>query len=281
MTAPFLVDSHCHLYAEQFEDIPVPDILDRAAAEGIGRMVNIGTDLATSRRALDLAAAHAPLYATVGIDPGEAGAVTEADLAELAGLAAQPKVVAIGEIGLDYHWMVAPKEVQERVFRAQLDLAASLDLPVVIHCREAHEDNERILLGWSAARLAAGHRIGRPLGVMHCFSGDLDTARRLVAAGFLISLAGPVTYKNAARTQEVATDLPLESLVLETDAPYLAPVPHRGGRNEPAYLRRTAEFVAQLRQISLEAIARATTANAARLFGWDMLGWDRGPSWTS
>jgi TatD DNase family protein len=263
-----LVDTHCHLDAEQFSDETVPALLDRAAAAGIRRVVNIGIDLATSRASVALAEAHPPIYAAVGVDPNDAAGFTDADLEALRALAASPKVVAVGEIGLDYHWNRAPHEVQARVFSAQLELARDLGLPVVIHNRDADEDTAAILLDWAAAARAAGAYPDRPVGVMHCYSGDLPLAERLVAAGFLISLAGVVSYKNAARTQAVALGLPESALVLETDAPYLSPIPHRGRRNEPAHLRATAEFVARLRQTTLEALAGATSANAARLFGW-------------
>lgn len=266
MDAPFLIDTHCHLDAAQFADEPVADILARAAAAGVGRMVTIGTDLNSSRAAVGLADAHAPVFATVGVDPAEAAGYGPTARAALKELAAQPKVLAIGEIGLDYHWMVSPPEQQAEVFRDQLALAGEMGLPVVIHCREAHEDAERILRAWAAERFAAGWPAARPVGVMHCYSGDLDEALRLHAIGLLISLAGPVTYKNAALTRAVAAGLPLEALILETDAPYLAPTPRRGERNEPAFVRHTAEFVAGLRGMGLSELAAATTANAARLF---------------
>lgn len=266
MGSPFLIDTHCHLDAAQFADEPVGDILARAAAAGVGRMVTIGTDLATSRAAVGLAQVHDVVFATVGVDPNEAAGYGPATRAELCALAANPKVLAIGEIGLDYHWMVSPPEQQAEVFRDQLALAGELGLPVVIHCREAHEDAEPILRAWAAERYAAGWSATRPVGVMHCYSGDLDEALRLHMAGLLISLAGPVTYKNAALTREVAIGLPLEALVMETDAPYLAPAPRRGERNEPAFVRHTAEFVASLRGMGLADLAAATTANAARIF---------------
>ncbi len=266
MRAPFLIDTHCHLDAAQFADEPVADLLARAAAAGVGRMVTIGTNLITSRAAVALADAHAPVYASVGVDPNEAAGYDAAARAELRTLAAHPKVLAIGEIGLDYHWMMSPAAHQADVLADQLALAGELGLPVVIHCRDAHDDAERVLGAWAAERRRAGWPAERPVGVMHCYSGDLAEALRLHTAGWLVSLAGPVTYKNAVRGQEVAAGLPLEALVLETDAPYLAPVPRRGTRNEPAFVRHTAEFVAGLRGLDLAALAAATTANAVRLF---------------
>lgn len=260
-----LVDTHCHLDAPQLADEPTADVVARAAAAGVARMVTIGTDVASSRRAVDLAAAHAAVWAAVGIDPNSALEADDAALAEIEALARHPKVVAVGEIGLDHHWDKAPHDVQARVFQAQLELATRLGRPVVIHCRDAHPDATTQLAAW-----AAGADRGRagPRGVMHCFSGDLPGARRLVDLGFVISLAGPVTFKNAAAARAVAAGLPLDALVVETDAPYLAPHPHRGQRNEPALVRHTAACVAELRGLPLANLARATSANAARVFGW-------------
>lgn len=267
MPSPFLVDSHCHLDAEQFAGEPTAELLSRAAAAGVARCLSIGTSLVTSRAAVALATAHANVFATVGVDPGEAASYDAAARAELSRLATHPKVLAIGEIGLDYHWMVSPPERQQAVFQDQLDLAASLGLPVVIHCREAHGDCERMLTRWADALHRGGWPGDRPVGVMHCYSGELAEAERLHAAGFLISLAGPVTYKKAERNQAVAAGLPLTALLLETDAPYLAPAPHRGQRNEPALLAHTARAVAALRGLDPAELAAATTANAGRLFG--------------
>ncbi len=260
-----LVDTHCHLDAPQLAGEPTADVVARAAAAGVARMVTIGTDVASSRRAVELAAAHPAVWAAVGIDPNSAAEADDAALAAIEALARSPRVVAIGEIGLDYYWNQAPRDVQARVFQAQLELATRLGLPVVIHCRDAHADAADQLAAW-----AAGADRGRtgPRGIMHCFSGDLAGARRLADLGFAISLAGPVTYKNAATAREVAAALPLDWLVVETDAPYLAPHPHRGQRNEPALVRHTAAFVAELRGLPAEALARATSATAARVFGW-------------
>ncbi len=260
-----LVDTHCHLDAAQFAGEPAAALVARAAAAGVTRLVTVGTDLVTSAAAVRLAEAHANVWATVGVDPNDCAGFGAAAVDRLAALAASPRVVAVGEIGLDYHWNRAPREVQLAAFEAQLALADDLDLPVVIHSRDALDDTEAVLASWAAAR----PRNGRPVGVLHCYSGDLARAERLVAAGFLVSLAGVVTYRNAGPTQAVAVGLPLDALVLETDAPYLAPHPHRGARNEPANVRPIAEHVAALRGTDLSVVATAPTDNAARLFRWN------------
>ncbi len=259
-----LVDTHCHLDAAQFADEAIADVLARAAAAGVTRVVSIGIDLAHQPAAVAIAAAHAGVWATVGVDPNDCSGFDEVGLSRLAELATNERVVAIGEIGLDYYWNRAPREEQLAAFLAQLGLAAALGLPVVIHSRDAHDDTEAVLAEWAAGQ----PRARWPLGVLHCYSGDLARAERLVGHGFLVSLAGVVTYKNADSLRAVATGLPLTALVLETDAPYLAPQPHRGQRNEPAYVRPIAQHVADLRGVGLADVAQATTANAARLFGW-------------
>jgi TatD DNase family protein len=259
-----LVDTHCHLDARQFAGEPVEAILGRARQADVRRVVTIGTELATSRAAVELAASHAGVSAAVGVDPNDAAGFGASSLAELRELAAEPGVVAIGEIGLDYYWDRVPRDEQRRAFEAQLALADELELPVVIHSRDAGADTESILMDW--ARTAAGRR---PLGVLHCFSGTPESAGRLAEAGFLVSFAGNVTYKNATELQAAAAQLPLDAIVLETDAPYLAPVPHRGTRNEPARVRDVAAFVAELRRVTVQVVAAATTANAERLFRWN------------
>jgi TatD DNase family protein len=261
-----LVDTHCHLDARQFEGEPTEAILARAVEAGVAWVVTIGTDEASSARAADLARAHAAVYATVGVDPSEAGGWVPDRLEAVRSLAASARVVAIGEIGLDYYWDKAPRDVQRRAFADQLDLAAELDLPVVIHSREAAADTEAMLLDWVAA---AGRADGRPAGVMHCFSGTAEAAERLAGAGFMISFAGNVTYANAVELQRACAVVPGEALVLETDSPYLAPRAHRGQRNEPARIAEIAAFVAGVRAEPLADLAAATTRNATRLFGVD------------
>jgi TatD DNase family protein len=258
-----LVDTHCHLDARQLTE-STREVLDHAAEAGVTRVVTIGTSLESSQRAVELASEWPGLFATVGVDPNECAHFAADDLAELRRLAQTPDVVAIGEIGLDYYWDKVPRRDQRAVFETQLELADELSLPVVIHSREASDDTEAILRSWSSAR----NHGGAPAGVMHCFSGTTDMAERLIEAGFLISFAGNVTYKNAIELQRAAQALPLEAIVFETDAPYLAPVPYRGTRNEPAFVVEVAEFVAGLRDMPVADVASATTRNATRLFGW-------------
>lgn len=257
-----LIDSHVHLHAHQFDDDRAR-VIDRMQAAGVAGAVTIGTDVATSRDAIRLAEQHANIWATAGVDPHEAETFTSNTLEELRQLADSPQVVAVGEIGLDYYWDKAPRQQQATVFERQLGLARDLGLPVVIHNREAHGDTLRTLADW-----AEGHpwRGERPLGVLHCFSGDVDMAVAAIESGFLISLAGPVTFKNARQPVAVAEAVPLESLVVETDAPYLTPHPHRGERNEPARLVLTARRIAEIKGESLDRVAEVTAANTRRLF---------------
>jgi TatD DNase family protein len=266
---PELVDTHCHLDAPAFAGEPVEAILERARAAGVRRVVTIGTDLDSSRRAATLASAHFGVYAAVGVDPNDAATFDAGTEEELAELAQQPGVVAVGEIGLDYYWDRAGRARQAMCFEQQLELAGRFDRPVVVHSRDAADDTASILEAWSAGRAVPERR---PLGVMHCFSGDTELAYRYVQAGFLISLAGNVTYASAAGLHRVAAEIPLDHLVLETDSPYLAPRTHRGRRNEPALVLESARFVAELRHTDLAEVARATTANAARLFRWPSAG---------
>lgn len=253
-----LVDTHAHLMDTAF-DSDLSSVLARADAAGVAVIVCVGYDLASSRAAVELAATHHHLYATVGVHPNYLAAAPPDWLERLRELAHAPRVVAIGETGLDYYRTYTEPEQQRAGFAAQQALAAELDLPVVIHCREAEADVCRSLSA-SAPR--------RPAGVLHCFSGSLETMRLAVDTGYYISLAGTVTFKNAADLRAVASEVPLDRLVVETDAPYLSPVPWRGQRNEPARVQATASCLAEVRGVLLAEIERHTTANAGRLFGW-------------
>jgi TatD DNase family protein len=254
---PFLIDSHAHIYGREFHD-DFAAMLDRAEQAGVSHMVVPGGDLESSREACELAAGYAPIFCAIGIHPHDAMRVTDKCFAifrEMA--AANPKVVAIGEIGLDFYRDRSPREDQERIFRRFIRLARELSLPVIIHDRDAHERVMRILREEKAAE--AG-------GVLHCFSGDLKMARECVEMGFYISIPGTVTFAANEPLREVVRGIRIESLLLETDSPYLAPVPHRGKRNEPAYLRVVAEKVAELKGLSLADVGRITSLNARRLF---------------
>lgn len=257
-----LIDTHTHLHDAKF-DADREAVIQRMREAGVVAAVTIGTDLAASRAAVELAAWYPDIWATVGVDPHEAAGFTADTLAALRELAESPHVVAIGEIGLDYYWDKAPRPVQAQVFEEQLALARELELPVVIHNRDAHADTLAILRNWAADHPWRGQR---PLGVLHCFSGDGAMALEAVELGFFISLAGPVTFKNAKRPVAVAREVPLEALVIETDAPYLSPHPFRGQRNEPARVRLIAERIAEIRGIPFTDVAQATTTNACRLF---------------
>lgn len=260
-----LVDSHCHLSDDAFA-ADLPDVLARARESGVSRVVVPGVDLPSSRRAVELAESNAGLYAAVGVHPHEARQWNAETEVELRQLARSPRVVAIGEIGLDYHYDHSPRPQQRAAFDAQLAVAAELGLPVIVHNREAIDDVLASLLPW-AASLPAPHR--HHPGVLHAFSADVRSGRRAVAAGFSLGIAGPITFKNADDRRRITAELPIESFLIETDSPYLTPHPHRGSRNEPAYVRLVAQALADMEGMDQTELATRTTNNAAELFGWD------------
>ncbi len=256
-----LIDTHCHVYYPDFQ-ADWEQMLARAEENGVRGMVVVGADLASSRQAVALASQYEMFYCTVGIHPHDVLQADEAAMDEIRQLArSSAKCVAIGEIGLDFYRDRSPRDIQRRVFDRFLRLSRELDKPVVIHDRDAHQET------LVQIRAAGIHN-----GVMHCFSGDLDFARQCLEQGLYISIPGTVTYPSNDQLREVVRSTPLERLLLETDCPYLSPVPHRGKRNEPAYTRITAETVAKLRGLTVEDVGRITTMNAGRLFGiplWD------------
>lgn len=253
-----LIDSHCHLNFNKFDDDRV-EVIGRAQAEGIAAFINPGTSLADSRQVVALAQEIPALYAAVGVHPNDAGRVDSAVLAELQTLAQHPKVVAIGEIGLDYYWDEAPRPVQRRVFEQQLALARELDLPVIIHQRNSVADTMDVLRDW--------RRGGRHPGlVLHSFSGDQAMAGEAIELGFYIGISGPVTFKNARDLPGIVASVPAERLLVETDAPFLSPHPFRGKRNEPARVKLVAEKVAELQNVSFEIMSRQLTRNTVQLF---------------
>jgi len=252
-----LIDTHCHLDMSAYGD-DCEAVLLRALAAGVTRIISVGIDLVSSRRAIELAEQHEGIYATVGVHPHNVAELSEGAYAELRDLCRHPKVVAYGEIGLDYVKNYCPVALQKEHFARQVALARELLLPLVVHDREAHDDIMEVL------EAAGPFPVG---GVMHCFSGDGAFARRVLDLGFYISIPGVVTFAKAEMLHEAVREIPLGSLVLETDGPFLAPAPYRGKRNEPRLLLFTAQKVAELKGISLEEVARQTTMNAMRLFG--------------
>ena len=254
---PGLIDTHAHLTSDALAG-DVQGVLERAARAGVTRVITIGTDLADSRRAVELAETQAGVFASVGIHPHEAAKASAQDYSALEALLAHPKVVAIGEIGLDYHYDFSDRASQHEVFRRQLEIARRFERPLVIHCREAVAD----AVDWLKS---AGFE-GRPV-VFHCFTGTADEARLIADHGWRISFTGIVTYRKSEALQALARSYPADQLMLETDAPYLSPEPVRKIRpNEPALLRHTADFLAHLRGVSVEEIARQTTRNAVSFF---------------
>lgn len=251
-----LFDTHVHLNAEQFDE-DLEEVISRAREAGVEKMVVVGFDRPTINRAMELIEQYEFLYASIGWHPVDAIDMKDEDLAWIEELSNHPKVVAIGEMGLDYHWDKSPKDVQKEVFRKQIHLAKKVKLPIIIHNRDATQDIVDIL------REEGAEEVG---GIMHCFSGSPEIAQECVDMNFYISLGGPVTFKNAKKPKEVAKEIPLEKLLIETDCPYLAPHPNRGKRNEPAYVKLVAEQIAELKEVSLEEVEKITTENAKKLF---------------
>lgn len=251
----YFIDSHAHLDDPQLA-IEIDTILERALGKNIRYIITIGQDVNTSKAATALAQKYPNLFATIGIHPHEAKTATPESYPVLRELAKESKVVAIGEIGLDYHYDHSPRDIQNNVFRESMSLACDLNLPVVIHTREAEVDTISVLQEFR----------GRVVGVMHCFSGNQDMLHKSLDLGYYISIAGPVTIKKSLELQELVKQIPDDRLLIETDCPYLAPVPFRGKRNEPAYVIHTAEKIAELRNTTLEEIGNITSENAKRLF---------------
>jgi TatD DNase family protein len=253
-----VVDTHCHLADAKLRD-DVEAVIARASAAGVAQMISVGAigAIENDRLTVEIAERHQNIFAVVGVHPHDAKDCTSERVAQLRELAASKKVVAIGESGLDFHYMHSPIEAQESSLRAHLALAAELDLPIVIHCRDA----ERRLV-----EIVRETGVPQRGGVIHCFTGDANAAREFLALGFCISFSGIITFKNAASIREAAAIVPGDRVMVETDSPYLAPEPYRGKRNEPAYVTRTLEVLANLRRIDATALGAQVIANAARLF---------------
>ncbi|HAH96335.1 MAG TPA: hydrolase TatD [Firmicutes bacterium] len=250
------LDSHVHLDDVRFAE-DREQVIQRALDADVTTMINVGADMKSTRESLRLAKGYPGIiYAAVGIHPHDAKSATENDYSELEGYLAQPEVLAVGEIGLDYHYDLSPREVQRTVFEQQLKLAVATDKPVIIHMREATQDTLNLLQQFT----------GRLRGVMHCFSGSWETACAVLDLGLHLGFDGPLTFANAAKLREVAGKVPSDRILIETDCPYLTPVPYRGKRNEPAYVREVAAVLAELKKVDLEEIASLTANNARDLF---------------
>ncbi len=270
-----LTDTHCHLYFNKFDD-DRDEVIAHASQEGVTRILVPGITRETSLASVKLAESHPTVFAAVGVHPTDALTWTKTMRDELHEIAKSPHVKAIGEIGLDYYWDRAPHDLQKDILQEQLSLAEELNLPVVIHLREKDDaphgacadDLLGLLEKWAVSLKARTHSLSTHPGVLHSFSGTIETARKAVQLGFMIGVTGPVTFKNAVQRREVIASVPPEHLLIESDAPFLAPHPHRGRRNEPAYVKLVAEKVAELHNQTPREFAEITTANAARLFNW-------------
>ena len=250
-------DTHAHLDDEQF----VTDqeaVIKRAEEVGVELIVNVGCNVTSAQQTVELTQKYAFIHGAVGLHPHEAQDLTDDVYGELRELAQKPKVVAIGEIGLDYYYDHSPRDTQQYVFREMIRLAQEVRLPIIIHDRDAHEDTLRIIKEEKAAEVG---------GVFHCYSGSLPLAKEIIKMGFYLALGGALTFKNARKTVEVVRGIPLEYLLIETDCPYLTPVPYRGKRNEPAYVVKVAEAIAEIKGVSVAEVAQATLNNGKRLWG--------------
>ena len=268
---PALFDTHAHLHDPWIGD-DLPEVMTRARKADVERIVTIGCSLKDSRNAIAVAEQYDNVWATLGVHPHDAKDWTDEIEAEFRRMAESDQVVAIGEIGLDFYRNLSPHADQYRAFEAQLTLADHLNLPVIIHSRDAHEETYSVLNQWARAKspplgeMSRSDRGGLPIGVIHCFSGDAHLAHRYHELGFLISFAGPVTYPKNEALREAAASLPLEAIVIETDAPFLSPQPRRGKRNEPANVRFTAEQIAEVRGEPVDVVTAQTALNAECLF---------------
>jgi len=257
-----LTDTHTHLDAAEFK-ADRDEVITRARDIDVGTIITVGTGIKSGRCAIELAEQYQDILVAVGIHPHAASTATEADITDLARLTEHPKVVAIGEIGLDFYRNYSPRDNQFRTLQWQLDLAVQLDLPVVIHCRQAHDEMLNVLHDWTSQ-----HAERSSPGVIHCFMGNTDTTRQYLEMGFYLSLGGYITYPVNRDAHDTIRSIPADRLMVETDCPYLAPQQYRGRRNEPAYVRYTAEELARIRGVPFETLAQETTENARRLFGW-------------
>lgn len=251
-----LVDSHAHLEMPDFKR-DLEEVLGRAKEADVGYVFTVGTEKRDCKRALEIANSHPSVYAILGVHPHNAKVIDDETYPTLREICQDGKVRAYGEIGLDFFRNLSPREVQLKRFREQIGLAKELGLPIVVHDREAHQEILEIL---------KSEKAGECGGIIHCFSGDYEMAKACLAMGFYISIPGTITFKNPGNFQEIVRKLPLDSLLMETDAPFLAPVPFRGKRNEPSYIRYTAKKVAEIKKVPFEKLAEVTTQNALSIF---------------
>ena len=250
-----MIDSHAHLDEERFDE-DRDELIKSLKENAISYVINPSSDMETSRRVVELSNKYDNIFAAVGIHPHDAEGFKDEDLDELREISKDERVVAIGEIGLDYYYDNSPRDIQKEVFRKQLELSHELDLPVIIHTRDAMGDTYDILKEFE----------GRVRGVMHCYTGSIEMAEKFMKLGFYISIAGPVTFKNAVNVREMAKQIPLERLLIETDSPYLAPVPNRGKRNDPTNVRYVADMLANLKEIQIDKIIEHSRENTVELF---------------
>lgn len=251
-----LIDSHAHLDDERF-DRDRDELIKSLGKNGISTVINIGADLPSSIKSVKLSEQYDNIYAAVGVHPHSASEMDEGTIEVLKAFSSREKVVAIGEIGLDYYYDNSPRDVQRIWFKRQMKLAKEVNLPIVVHSREANQETFDMIKAESDGKLT---------GVIHCYSGSVELMKEYIKLGYYISLGGPVTFKNAKTPKEVAKVVPIDRLLVETDSPYLTPEPHRGKRNEPLYVRHVAAMIAELRGMTIEELARATSENTKRLF---------------
>lgn len=251
-----LIDSHAHLDDDRF-DKDRDELIKSLESNGISRVINPGADLPSSIKSVKLSEEYENIYAAVGVHPHSADEMDEGTIEVLRAFGNREKVVAIGEIGLDYHYDNSPRDIQRKWFQRQIKLANELNLPIIVHSREADQETFDIIKSQSDGNLT---------GVIHCYSGSVELMKEYIKLGYYISLGGPVTFKNAKMPKEVAKAVPIDRLLVETDSPYLTPEPHRGKRNEPLFVRHVAAMIAELRGMTIEELARATSENTIRLF---------------
>jgi TatD DNase family protein len=262
-----LTDTHCHLDFNWF-DTDRDLVIERAKAAGLGRILNPGIDLESSRRAIQLAEVYDLVVAAVGLHPNDSEKWDNRSLSQFRELASNPGVVAIGEIGLDYYRNHASRQRQLEIFQEQLELAAELSLPVIVHNRDASADTIQVLCDWQDGLSRAGNTLADKPGVLHAFSGSLEDAQRVVEHRFMLGVGGPLTYRNADGMRSVMAAMPVEHLLIETDSPFLPPQPFRGSRNEPKNVKYVVEKLAEINNLPVSTVESKTAANAGRIFQW-------------